>query len=797
MKQTLPFLLILLASTAIANTTPQFHIECPLDITVDCNDELWDLSIYGKAYIYGYGDTIPAGDPVENYYLNSCNVGSITRTWTVSDYAGNDYTCKQTITVISDANYDDLNIQWPEDYQTSDCTADLSPDQLSPPYDYPTWDQLSCAMIMKNYKDKTYKVDEGCVKVIRTWTLLDWCSYDPNDPNPTGIWKHTQILKIMSTEGPSINCIPDLTVSAGSNCNSTYVDLQEVTASNNCMANVEVTNNSPYSDNGKGDASGFYPIGTTMIKFTARDACGNESYCKVKLTVVDQKKPVPICIHGISASLGIQPDGYYVRLFPELFNKGSYDNCTPKEELKIEVVPEILSCDELDTTPVKVIVTDQNGNSNYCTTYVYLTDNLDRCPSNSTYSIAGSIRNIRGQSISNLNLQVDNDNVSHELNVDEEGNYQLEDLQLNEKYDISFDRQSNPEEGWSTLDQIMIRDYIKGNYTIGIESGIASADLDEDGMVSAYDIWLHKQFMLKNMALDQNLQEWKVVNATSLKQRTKLPPAVFDVFPDNTVADTTINKDLVLIKMGDIDASAEIELSGRDDNPVMITVSKERINAGESTLVRYSFDQDIDLLGYQYTIKFDPEKIESIDINYLDVEGLSKGDFGLNTKEDGLIPCSFISEEVINFKKGDSFLSLNIKSKEDCMVYDVLNLTDDVLKAEVYEPDYNHRTIHLNDAVTASRHPNTSMVDMTVYPNPVSENTLISFDLPDRIDHKQSKLRILNMDGSMILNLNEKLTRGSNSVAFSTAASYTWPAGIYIIQLITPQGIISKRVLKE
>ena len=30
-----------------------FHIECPPDVTVNCDAELWDLSVYGNAVVYG------------------------------------------------------------------------------------------------------------------------------------------------------------------------------------------------------------------------------------------------------------------------------------------------------------------------------------------------------------------------------------------------------------------------------------------------------------------------------------------------------------------------------------------------------------------------------------------------------------------------------------------------------------------------------------------------------------------------------------------------------------------------
>ena len=33
-------------------------IHCPDDVYVDCNDEIWDLSIYGNAYYVDYSDGV-------------------------------------------------------------------------------------------------------------------------------------------------------------------------------------------------------------------------------------------------------------------------------------------------------------------------------------------------------------------------------------------------------------------------------------------------------------------------------------------------------------------------------------------------------------------------------------------------------------------------------------------------------------------------------------------------------------------------------------------------------------------
>lgn len=798
MKKISTFLFSMLLTTMVTGNTPLFHIECPDDVTVDCNEELWDLSIYGNAYIYGYGDPIPAGDPEVNYYLNSCNVGSITRTWTESDYSGNTYTCTQTITVTSDADYNNLNIEWPHDYQTAECGADLHPDNLAPPYDYPTWDQLSCAMIMQNYKDEVFEVDEGCVKILRKWTLLDWCSYDPNDPYSKGKWKHTQILKIMSTEAPEIECIPDLTVSAGSDCNSTYVDLEKVTAFNNCGSNISVTNNSPYADENGADASGFYPKGTTMIKYTARDACGNEAVCKVQLTVVDEKHPVPICIHGISASLGIERDGYYVKIFPELFNKGSYDNCTPKHKLKLEVEPDILTCDNLDTTPVKLIVTDENGNSDYCVTYVYLTDNQGKCPPPGTFTLAGAVTDIKGTVVDEAELGLKTGNSVENVLSDSNGNYLFDELKLNRDYEIVLEADGDPMEGWTTLDQLYIHGVLKRDIDLDNTAGMVSADINMDGSITAYDLWLHKQYMLGNMTLDSNWVDWRLLNADiTADKEFEVNPDVFDLSVRNTVRDTLIEKNVLLLKMGDVDGSAIGQVSGRNADPVMLASETESLSPDEINTIRLTLEEAVDMLGYQYTLSYNTNLIKSVNINYNDVKQLNESDFGFAKEEDGVILCSFIGEDVLQFEESDVFLSLEVEVYEETSLAEAIDVNSEYLAAEVYDGNYSMRPLLLSLKSTSATRSANLNVNMKVYPNPVTDNSSLHFELPADIDPDECRIVCIGIDGKNIYEIKEEIQRGENYFKLPPNIQQLLPKGIFILQLITPQGSSSRRIINN
>ena len=76
-------------------------IECPADLTFPCTVQTNDLSVYGSAFIVNNGKKTDAGPSINDYNLNTCNVGTIIRTWETKDEDQQLISCSQTITLLA------------------------------------------------------------------------------------------------------------------------------------------------------------------------------------------------------------------------------------------------------------------------------------------------------------------------------------------------------------------------------------------------------------------------------------------------------------------------------------------------------------------------------------------------------------------------------------------------------------------------------------------------------------------------------------------------------------------------
>jgi hypothetical protein len=349
---------------------------CPDDQYVDCNDELWDLSIYGNAYYKSYSGTYDAGAPSVSYHLNSCNQGTIVRTWSVYLY-GQNFTCSQTIYVGGDGSFDPDDIHWPPKHvDVAGCNPVTDPYKLE--NGIPTWDNVGCSMLGSSYRDSYYYISGTCDKILREWTVIDWCVYDPWKNPYKGKYKYIQTIKISVDDVPDIICPDDIHVNSF-NCIDAYVEADPlVLEPSSCGSGFTVFNNSPYAYSNGNDISGVYPIGETWVTYTIKYGCGLKEFCKIKVVVKEGKAPTPYCYAELAMPLmGIDNDGDgindegMVEVWAKDLDKGSIAYCDngplkysfsedPKDDVRV------FTCDHLGENEVNMWVTDSKGNQSYC-----------------------------------------------------------------------------------------------------------------------------------------------------------------------------------------------------------------------------------------------------------------------------------------------------------------------------------------------------------------------------------------------------------------------------------------------
>jgi hypothetical protein len=414
-------------------------IYCPPDITISCEFDFTDLNVFGtvranaadrKAIKISDPNVIFNGPALDGYAYDGCGVtikeevtydikcgnGRIYRRFEAKDPGGLTSFCIQTIT-INDYTPNNISVQWPNDYvSNTNCMTKplLSPDVTGKPL---IIGADKCANIIQTYDDVVFTLDpDACLKILRKWVVIDWCTYNPNVYRSPGYWTWTQVLKITNNVAPTffISCTDRIVDVFGPGCQG-HIDLR-ASAKDDCTDSlslvwyheVDIDNNGSidtgYSGPGR-DASGVYPVGVHKITFRVTDGCMNSAVCSFLLTVRDGKKPTPYCIGHIVTT--VMPSSKNIEIWAKDFNLNSEDNCTPKDSLKYYFLvngrfePSLkFDCSNIGKNILRMYVVDKAGNSDYCEVTLEIQDPNGVCPTGIT--IQGNVTAMNNKGVKDV-----------------------------------------------------------------------------------------------------------------------------------------------------------------------------------------------------------------------------------------------------------------------------------------------------------------------------------------------------------------------------------------------------------
>lgn len=343
----------------------QPQIICPPNVTVNCDDDITNLNLTGSARAFSNCLDLDVTYS-DRSFLNACGVGYIDRTWKISNNPS--VACVQRITVENPHGlFNESNITWPQSEIVTNCADDAMTAR-------PTWTQGVCDQIGMSVKSDTFFFEgNACLKILNTYTILDWCQYDPNSSSTEGYYSFTQVIKVIDDEKPVLASCDDL-MFENNTPDCTVRDLQlsmSATDQGQCASDwlkwvvfVDIwgdgkvdyeyssflpANATTFVDrNGNGipdvyvsptDNSGTIRItlpediqgsmSNHKVTWRVTDGCGNSTSCTQNFMVSDKKKPTPYCLNISSALM----NNGMVELWAADFNLGSFDNCTPQRNL--------------------------------------------------------------------------------------------------------------------------------------------------------------------------------------------------------------------------------------------------------------------------------------------------------------------------------------------------------------------------------------------------------------------------------------------------------------------------------
>ncbi len=779
---------------------------CPPNTTVDC-DAAFDPNnldaIYGVPVLSDDCGATVSEEGIND--LSSCNLGTYTRVFTATDDGGRTSTCKQVLTFLNpDPFTPDYDIECPADVTIVGCMApeDLGPDV----YGYPEFINERCGLLGTDWDDEVFTFNtlngDACFKILRTWEVIDWCQ--PNMP----VFSCVQVIKVTNGDKPIITgCEAQEVCTFDSECLEGFIEL-EVSASDSCTSSENLRwryevyagelgvgpksfSNPVREDSGDGpiaNASGTYPIGSHIVRWTFFDRCGNATTCDQEFTIANCKAPTAYCINGLAVDLmpmdldgNGEPDFAMVELWASDFDAGSHHVCGYEVELSFSpdsLVPNItFDCTTRGDQDVNIYASiigyDGERITSFCTSTVNVQDNNEACMGQMpTVNVGGNIFTEELENLSDVEVKL----IGSPLigTTDDNGEYAFPDMPMGGDYIVSPYYNEDPLNGVSTLDIIEIQRHLLGLEPISSPYKLIAADVNRDYRISTLDLLELRKLILGIYNEFPDNDSWRFVD-NAYDFIDPYNPLNEDFKESYLISklETDMDIDFVAVKIGDVNDNAVANAAGqsmeiRESGQTALLMDDVSFEAGENISVPVEIGT-ANLRGMQMALEFDPNVLDIISIDS------ENGNFGADNYrilEDKVLISWNANVDYIN---DTELFTINAVAKSNARLIESIAIGSEALKAEMYDADGNisQPVIKLNDNGSQfALYQNT--------PNPFTDMTNVSFVLEQA---GNVNIVISDVQGRTVKQVTEYFNEGNNT--YVLGADEIGEAGIYYLTMNT------------
>ncbi|MBK9270101.1 MAG: DUF11 domain-containing protein [Saprospiraceae bacterium] len=776
--------------TVIENVPPD--IICPQDLTIGCDVNTDDLDDFGVPDVSDNCPGVMVEDSVSRNQ-DDCGIGTITRYFTATDASGNTATCSQLIVIENSNPLDSIEIQWPPSPITVDECESIDTSSTGVPFVSDT--SISCYKLRITFQDSNLcKFRAGC-EIERYWEVYDTCSDQT--------FSFTQLIIRDDQNAPIINVpfMDTILYANDTSCNN-FVSL--VATIDGCDAQfVVLTNDSPFGGNGMDDASGLYPVGTTVVTFTAEDPCCNVATKQVTITVKDSIAPEVTCRKVIKH---ITDSSLCVTFGASEFIAFLDDNCTDTAMIMVYFDPNdpmdtthIACCDSIPTGfhylgPINVYFKDEAGNVTICETLLQVFDDDSLCPPMTLRdaTVQGIVSSRKDKKLPGISVQLNNgiDGTQATANT---GYYAFRNMPLGGSYNTQPHHDLNHHEGVSTFDLVQIQKHILGVKSFDNPYKYIAADVNKSKSVTVSDIAEIRKLILGIQDRFAKNTSWRFVLADYLWDDIENP--LLEEFPESYMIQS-LDKNYTLnftgVKIGDVDDSNlkgnfDSDAKSRTQGKITLTSKDKLLAAGEE----YSFELDLkqwqSLEGLQAAIAVSNLNAQIIGIETPANSALQSESYSLLDPYEGLIRLSWVNTE----NMADEWkMKVTIRSMKRQYLSEILYVDYQAMSAEAYSVDGSWKNVMIE---FDNENPVNSNAAVRLYqniPNPFNLNTRIPFE----INKDQAIVfELLDINGKTIHQRKLRLHAGYHEIELHK--NLFGSSGVYYYLIQTDSGNYMRRMV--
>ena len=798
----------------------------PADITLTCTElanlELDYTDLENLAVIFGAPTAtdnctveVLENDPTVD--VSSCGNGTIVRNFLAADNGDSpDDACQQTIFVEYEANF---QLTFPADFEGSCGEVPEMTDVII--------DSLGCDLVAINHSDQIFNLsdDGACYKIIRTYEVINWCSFTPGDtpvifndsrtpqagetidettfPEAT-IIQYKQTLKITDDIAPVLSYSGETEFCSDDNCETGSMTIP-IDIDENCTSDLDISWVLDEDSDGTIDATGTgqFNATTTMgnhsLLYTVEDGCGNAASYQILFTVLDCKAPVAYCSSGIIIDL-MDTNPPMVQIWASDLDAGSFDNCGGEVTFAFSENPLdtglILTCQDVinNGADVFIYVFDESGNFDYCATQVIVQDNLITslgmpCIAPDNPVIAGTLTTEAGEGLEGATVELNGGGIAPVV-TDDDGVFAFANAETDYDYSVTAQHDIDHVNGVTVFDLTLIKSHILSINPLSSPYKMIAADANNSQSITTADIVQLRRLIL---TLDTELSantSWRFVDANYVFPNPQNPweggfPEVLNI---NDFAESVNDADFIAVKIGDVNGTADANLAGigeerTGDRTLFLQTDNAEFRKEETFTVALRAQDYRNISGMQFTLNFDPQTAELTEVTPNATTQMS--DFGLHRRAEGILTVAHNDDTALDLPDGEVLFTLTFRAETAGTTGDLLRISSDYTQAIAYTGDADAMQLAL-DFGTA---PDAFFLYQN-RPNPFTEMTEIPFYLPVA---GTATLTVFEVNGKVLKTVRADYPAGNNQI--SIRRSELGSGSIFYYRLETESGSATRKMV--
>ncbi len=329
----------------------------------------------------------------------------------------------------------------------------------------------------------------------------------------------------------------------------------------------------------------------------------------------------------------------------------------------------------------------------------------------------------------------------------------------------------NPVNGVTALDLAIIQQHVlnPGSGALTTPYQLIAADANNDASINGIDLAVAQAVILNNIPNFPNNESWVFVPKSYVFPNPLNPfaPVYQKSLTFNNVMNNITGANFWGIKVADVQYSADPLTATGNGNETREYVADmkfiaidQNVKKDQTYTINFRTQDFEDILGYQFTLGFDPEYLELVSTLPGDLPGMSTDYFGTNSKDQGLMTAIWFNNNSVSLDKSEIAFSIKVKAKKSGkMLSNLISLNDKITSIEAYNGNKQDVNIGLKfiDDEISNQTPGFELYQNE--PNPFQSTTAIRFNMPQA---EPGFIDILDMNGRLISRLERNFTKGMN-----------------------------------